>query len=169
MQTKEAILTRRSIRQYTSEPIAKELLEELVKSAMSAPSARNLQPWHFVIIQDKKMLSEIARLHAHGAMAAKANAAILICADSKKEETEGFWVQNCAAAMQNLLLAAHDQNIGAVWVGLYPRSERMATFQKLFNLPKEIMPFSLAVLGHPNESKAKEERFKKECLHYEQW
>ncbi len=169
MQTKEAILTRRSIRQYTEAPVSKELLEELVKSAMSAPSAQNRQPWHFVIIQDKKKLLEISQNHAHAAMAPKAQAAILICADSKIEETEGFWVQGCAAAMQNLLLAAHDQKLGAVWIGLYPRTERMKTFQKIFNLPQNIMPFSIAVLGHPNEKKAKEERFRKERLHYEKW
>lgn len=169
MQTIEAILTRRSVRKFTSTPLEKEALEDLVKSAMSAPSAYNRQPWHFIIIQDKKKLAEIAAIHPYAAMASEASAAILIAADSKIEETEGLWVQDCSAAMQNLLLAAHAKKMGAVWVGLYPIAEHLETFQKLFNLPQEIRPFSLAILGNPNETKASEDRFKKERLHYEKW
>lgn len=169
MQTKDAILTRRSIRKYKPEPLKKEQLEEMLKSAMQAPSANNFQPWHFIVLQDKNKLQQIPSFHPHAAMAQDAAAAVLVCANSATKEPEGYWVQDCSASTQNLLLSAHDQGIGAVWVGVYPRKERIEAFQKLFDIPPEFIPFSLAVLGYPAENKEKEERFNRQRVHYDKW
>lgn len=169
MQTIDAILTRRSIRKYTSKPVDKKLIEELIKCAMCAPSARDKKPWHFIASMDKQKLVNVATLHPHALMAKDASAVILIAADNQLEDCEGFWVQDCSAATQNLLLAAHAKGLGAVWVGLYPRKERMQEFQKLFDLPKTVQPVSLVVLGYPDEIKPSNERFQKERLHFDKW
>src|SRR5512142_911151 len=107
MDALEAILTRRSVRRYTPEPIAEELLHELLDAAMHAPSAGNEQPWHFVVVTDRETLAAIPRFHPYAVMLRQAPAAIVVCGDPTLEKYHGYWVQDCAAATENLLLAAH--------------------------------------------------------------
>jgi nitroreductase len=110
----QAILTRRSIRQYTQAPVPTELVETLLRAASSAPSAGNRQPWQFAVIRDRAKLDAIPGFHPHAEMVRSARLAILVCADASAQPDPGYWVQDCSAAMQNLLLAAHAQGLGAV-------------------------------------------------------
>lgn len=164
----KAIMTRRSIRKYQNKPVSDENVKTIIEAAMMAPSARNCQPWHFVVIRDKKVLAEVKEINPHAAMAAEADLAILVCADMKLEYN-GYWPQDCGAAVENLLLAAHGIGLGAVWTGIYPIEDRMAGFKKKFGLPEHIIPFALIPVGHPDQEMKSESRFKAERVHTEKW
>ncbi len=169
METIIAIKTRRSIRKYKKEEISDEQLEEIVQCGMFAPSAGNEQPWHFIIIKNKKLLNKIPQIHEYAQMMNDATAGILVCYDHHLEKHNSMAIQDCSAATQNLLLAIHDCGLGGCWIGVYPRKKRIEALQDLFNLPKSIVPFSLVALGIPNEYKENINRFNKERLHYDTW
>lgn len=158
MDAMEAILTRRSIRRYKAQPVADELVKELLQAAMSAPSAGNQQDWYFVVVRNRRVLDELAAAHPHAPLQT-APLAILVCGDALRETHQGFWPQDCAAATQNLLLAAHARGLGAVWCGCYPREPRVAALRKVLGLPAHIHPLSLVVIGYPAEHKSREDRY----------
>ena len=169
MEAIEAILTRRSIRKYSEKEISPERIKQLLEAAMQAPSANNCQPWHFVIISDKKTLTAIREFHPGAQMLNEASCAILICGYLKLQSYKTYWAVDCGAATQNLLIAAHAIGLGAVWLGVYPRDERMNPIKKLFNLPENIQPFALVSIGYPAEEKEMVYRYKPERVHYEKW
>ena len=159
MDTLLAIQTRRSVRKYTEQHIDEEKLDAILRAGMASPTAGNYQSWRFVVVDDKKLLTEISSLSPYASMAASAALAIVICADLKAEKYPGFWVQDCAAAMQNMLLAAHAQGLGAVWCGIHPDAEREKAFAEAFNLPPHFSAFGLMVLGHPADVPSAADRF----------
>lgn len=118
METMEAILTRRSIRKYLPDPVGRDKIEIILKAGMSAPSAGgDEQPWHFIIIDRHDLLEKISEIHPYAKMLKNAPAALLVCADPEAPPRfKDFWVQDCSAACENMLLAAHDQGLGAVWI-----------------------------------------------------
>ena len=166
METLDAIFTRRSIRKFKDKKISKDVLDDILKAGMYAPSAYNEQPWQFIVIDDRKLLDEIPNVHPYASMCKTATLAILVCADLTKEKTKDLWILDCAAATQNIMLAAHDKNIGSVWVGVYFRKEHIEAFTKLLNLPKHIVPISLIPMGYSDEEIKKVDRFKKDRIHY---
>ena len=169
MDALEAIHTRRSIRKYEDKPVPQQLVKAILAAAMSAPSSCNAQPWRFGIITDRKLLEQIPEINSHAAMAKDAPMAILVCGDMLLEEYSGYWVVDCAAAVENLLLAAHAHGLGAVWTGVYPRQDRMEGFSRLLNLPEEVMPHSLIALGYPAEQLPREDRYKEERVYFNRW
>ena len=169
MDALEAIYTRRSIRKYEDKSIPEELLRTILAAAMSAPSAGNAQPWQFVVITDKRILSQIPKVNSYAAMAKDAPLAILICGDMRLEKFPGNWVSDCAAAVENLLLAAHALGLGAVWTGVYPKKDRMEGFRRLLNLPDNVLPHALIPLGYPAERFPREDRYKEERVHHDGW
>lgn len=169
MQTLEAINTRRSIRRYQDKKISEDIINELLSYAMSAPSAHNNQPWHFVVIDDKDKLIKIPTFSEYAQMCKEAPLAILVCADKKIENIEEYCIADCAAATQNLLLAIHEKGLGAVWTGIYPREEKVRGFQDLINLPSHIMPVALIVIGYPAEKPKQKDNFKKARIHHNTW
>lgn len=169
MELWEAIITRRSIRKFKSTPIPSELIEKLLRAGMQAPSARNKQPWHFVIVTERDLLDKISVVHPYAYMLKEAPLGILICGDKNLEITVEYIVQDCSAATQNMLLAAHDFGLGAVWLGIYPREPRIKALRKLLNLPENIIPISMIAVGYPDEIKSPEDRFKPDRVHYNKW
>jgi nitroreductase len=169
MNTIDVILTRRSIRKYEKKKISDEILHNLICAACSAPSAGNQQPWHFVILDDRKILNSIHTFHPSGMMLKEADKAILVCGDLDLEKFKGYWMIDCAASTENILLAAHSLGLGACWLGLYPRKGRVAGMRKLLRLPTHIVPFALISLGYPEETKAKEERYNTSRIHHNKW
>jgi nitroreductase len=169
MDALKAIYTRRSIRKYMDDPVDDGLVHEVICAAMMAPSAGNSQPWQFVIVRDRQKLEAIGTGHLYASLAGKAPVAILVCGEPEKEKHEGFWIQDCAAATQNMLLAAHSLGLGAVWLGIYPREERVKSMRSLFGIPDKIEPFALVTLGYADEEKPKENRFDLNRVHYEKW
>ena len=159
----QAILTRRSIRKYTSKPVPREVMEELLRAAMSAPSAGNEQPWHFVVIDDRRILDEIPKLR-------KAPVAVLVCGDLSKDKFGlGFWILDCSASTMNLLLAAHAKGLGAVWQGIYPVQERVNGMRRLLGIPEHVVPLSLISIGYPAEKKPPSNRYDTSKIHHNHW
>ncbi len=155
----DRILTRRSIRKYKSKPIGEEEIMKILKAAQYAPSAVNKQPWHFILIEDKKIFDEIMEIHPNSKMLQSASHAILVCGDENLQHGDGYWIADCGAATENILLAAHGMEIGSCWIGVYPRAQRMQEIAKLFELPANVKPFAIVSLGYPDEEKSYPERF----------
>jgi nitroreductase len=171
MEVLEAIHTRRSIRKYTDQSIAPQVLEQILAAAMMAPSARNEQTWQFVVVQNRDTLAALSQVLPYAAMAAHAAAAIVVCGDTQRQTVAGldYWVLDCSAATQNLLLAAHALGVGAVWTAVYPRAERIAALRQILPLPDHIVPLCLVPLGYPAETKGPVDRFDSKRIHYDQW
>jgi nitroreductase len=169
MEIIDLLCTRRSIRKYTPKLVSEELVSEILKAGMYAPSARNQRPWHFIIVRDKETLKAITHVHPFSGMLTQASLAIVVCVDLDLEESEGYWVQDCAAATQNILLAAHSLGLGSVWLGVHPREERSKGLKELFKLNDRIMPFSIVSIGYPAEEKPLPDRFDTNRIHYEKW
>lgn len=165
----EAILSRRSIREYTDRQVPDAAIQVLLEAAMNAPSAGNEQPWHFVVIKDRDVLDEIPKFHPYSAMLQTASLAILVCGDERLEKHKGFWTQDCSAATQNILLAAHAQGLGAVWLGVYPVEQRVQGLRRLLGVPAEITPFSLVSIGFPAHGKPPAHRYLSERVHQNLW
>jgi len=163
------ILERRSIRRYHQMPVADLDLERLLRAAMAAPSAGNQQPWQFVVIRERTILDAIPAVHPNAAMTLEAPLAILVCGDLGGARYSDFWVQDCSAAAQNLLLAAQSRGLGAVWCGIYPNLERAAAFRTLLGIPEPIIPLALVVVGHPAESKSCANRYDPGRVHWDRW
>ncbi|MDN7025177.1 nitroreductase family protein [Methanoculleus sp. FWC-SCC1] len=169
MQMLETVLSRRSIRAYTDEPVPRETIEGLLAAAMGAPSAADEEPWQFIVIDDPHILENLPSVHPFTPGSGHAPAAVLICGDLSLLRTPGFWVQDCSAATESLLLAAHAMGLGAVWTAVFPLEDRMLGFRILFSLPDHIIPFALVPIGHPAEEPPTADRFRKERIHYNGW
>ena len=169
MDAMEALLTRRSIRRFTPEPVSDADLERILRAAMAAPSAGNLQPWHFVTIRERATLDAIPAFHPYAAMLAEAPLCIAVCGELALQKYEGHWVLDVSAATENLLLAAHALGLGAVWLGVYPVAERRAGVRRLLNLPDGVECLSLVAVGHPREPAPPLDRFQPARIHAERW
>lgn len=160
------LLLRRSIRKYTDQPIPKEIVNSLLEAGMHAPTARNMQPWHFVVVDQRSILDELTVAHPYAKMLKQASLAILVCGDRKIQEMDGYIIQDCSAATQNIMLAAHAHGLGSVWLGMYPREERMREVGKLLSIPDHILPVSLISIGYPDEHREAPDRFKTDRIHF---
>ncbi len=169
MQTLDAIFTRRSVRRFTDEPISAEIKDKLLRAAMNAPSAHNHQTWQFVVVDDRKILDELSTQHPHAKMCEQAPMAIVCCHDLSLDEIVGLGVQNVSAAIQNILLAARDFNLGAVWLGVYPKENLMEKMRQLFEIPEAIVPVGIVALGHSDMDQAFIDRYNEERVHHNRW
>lgn len=165
----DSILKRRSIRKYKDIKVSNEIVEDLLKAAMAAPSAGNEQPWEFVVLRDKEIMKNITEIHPYSKMLLKSDVAIVVCGDEKKEVFKGYWVQDCSAATENILLAAQDMGLGAVWLGVYPIADRVEKIQEILGLPSSVVPLSIVPVGYPDEEKTPGDRFDRTRIHYNGW
>ncbi len=164
----ENIMTRTSIRKYKDQPVEQEKIDIMLKAAMAAPTAVNLQPWHFIVIDDKNTLKLLS-----GQQPNNAPLMIAVCGDTNKTtmpdgkgKLPDFWVQDVSAATENLLLAAHAQGLGAVWTSVYPVMERVAEVANVLNCPENIIPLAVVRIGYPDESPKPKDKFKQENISY---
>jgi nitroreductase len=167
MDAMEAILSRRSIRKYTSETISDEIVTELLEAAMSGPSAHNGQPWSFVVITERKILDAVPSFHPYASMLKNSPLTIAVCGDSKLQPL--FWEQDCSAATENILLAANALGLGAVWLAIHPYEERVGGLRKLLVLPENVIPLCLVSVGYPNEQKPPGQRYDPAKVHHNGW
>ncbi len=165
----EAIHGRRSIRQYTPGGIDDATIARILAAAMSAPSAGNEQPWHFIVIRNRATLTALSAAHPYAEMVQHASCAVLVCADMKAVKHQDYWPADCAAATQNILLSAHASGLGSVWVGIYPREARMQEIRRVIAMPDTVIPYALLPLGIPGETKAPENRYRTERVHEDRW
>lgn len=166
MESIQAIMSRRSIRKFSEKPVEQHYAELLVRAGMQAPSAKNKQPWQFYIIRNREMLNYLCDVHPYGKMLAEASFAIVVCGDKKIEELESYLLQNCSAATQNILLAAHSYGLGSVWLGIHPREDRLTAIREMLKMPEHIFPISMIAIGYPGEDKIPEDRFIPERVNY---
>jgi nitroreductase len=166
MEALEAILSRRSIRHYLDKPLPEDLVKKLLAAGMSAPTACDLYPWHFVVITERALLDEVPKQHPHAAMLPEAPLAILVCGEP---DASRYWQQDCSAAAQNILLAAHALGLGAVWLGLYPREQRVTAIRNLCGIPDSIVPLALIAIGYPAESKPMLDKYDEAKIHRGRW
>ncbi len=164
------IMTRTSVRDYTDASVSSATLDTLIRAGMSAPTAGNKQPWKFIVVTERGRLDSLA--HGNWRMAAKAQAAIVVCGDMTNvfpEEGRDYWVQDCSAATENILLAAHAVGLGAVWCGCYPISDRVAMVRDIFDIPETVVPMSIVMLGYPTSESTPKDKYKPENIHYNKW
>jgi nitroreductase len=167
MDALEVIFTRRSIRQYTDKAVSQEDLQTILDAGMNAPSANNRQPWQFIIVDDRDKLNKIMEIHPYSRMLAQAPLAIVVCGDTNVSGS--YWQQDCSAATENILLAAHALGLGTVWLGVYPREQRVNGIKFLFNIPDHIQPLNVIALGYPAEQKGRVNRFDAARIHTNSW
>lgn len=163
----QTIFARRSIRKYTDRPVSKEEIRTLLEAAMAAPSASNRKPWRFIVITERRTLDALAEAHPYGKMLFEAPLCISVCGDLT--EVEQFWVQDCSAATENLLLAATALGLGAVWLGVYPNQERVAAVRAILGLPETVTPLNLISIGYPAEEKEPRTQYDESRVHWEHW
>lgn len=169
MDALEVLFTRRSIRKYADAPVSDEDLKLLLRAAMAAPSANNAQPWQFIVVRDQAQREAVARHHPYAQMAPKAPLCIVVCGDLCKEKTPGFWVQDCSAAIQNIMLAARALGLGTVWTGVHPVEERVAGIRRVFNIPDGVIPLGIVVVGHPAQPFSEQDRYDEHKVRYDRW
>ena len=171
MDLMEGLLTRRSVRKFdTSKQISKETIKELIKAAQYAPSAHNTQPWEFLVVDDEEKLNRIMQIHSYCSFLKDAGTAIVVCGNLNDQMADNYWIGDCAAATENILLAAHAKGLGTCWCGVYPTEQRMKEFSALLNLPPHVRPFSLVVIGYPESVPPQpQDRFKPAKIHHNAW
>lgn len=169
MEAMETILGRRSVRKYSDEPVTETQLKRLLEAGMAAPSAHNKQPWHFVVVRDRATLLQIPKFHMYSKMLEQAALAIIVCGDLEVEGGTGFWVQDCSAATQNILLAAKATGLGAVWLGVYPNETLVKGLKGLLGIPTKVMPLCIISVGHPLEEKPPGNRYRDDRVHAGKW
>lgn len=153
------LFDRRSIRRYTDRPIPDDVLTELLRAAMNAPSARNTQSWRFLVITDRKTLDDIPSLQPYTGMMRQAQAAILVMGNRTAEASEGYLYVNCAAAIENLLIEAVHQGLGACWCAVAPKLERIEGFSRYFHLGDDLLPVGIVSLGWPAEVRPRVDQY----------
>ena len=176
------IMTRTSIRSFTGDPVSQEQLETILKAGMAAPTAMNSQPWRFVVVTDPGRIAEIFGQGPRGGMFKTAGAVIVVCGQTTSmrkpfgqpdaPETEMpniFWFEDCSAAAQNILLAAHALGLGAVWTAGYPAEDRTAPISAALGLPANVSPLCIIPVGVPAESPEPKDKWNPENVHWEQW
>lgn len=169
MEVQEALLNRRSIRKYKDQKISKDDLYKILQAAMYAPSAMNLQAWQFILIDNKDVLMETIKSIPYAEMLRQAAAAIIVCGDSAVEKNESWLLQNCSAAIQNILLSAYGVGIGSCWIAIHGMEDVYKKIKVQFELPELIVPVALISLGYPDEEVKTEERFKQDKIHHNKW
>jgi len=160
------IFSRRSIRVYTDEPVTEIELQNLLEAGMAAPSASDRKPWHFVVVTDRETLCALADAHPYGKMLTRAGAAIAVCGDPR---ISTWWVQDCSAATENILVAAAALGLGAVWLGCHGGPGREGAIRRVLGIPDVIGVLSLLSLGHPAEKKEPRTQYDARRVHMNQW
>ena len=167
----DLIFGRRSIRTYAPGEVSEEMVRTLLEAAMAAPSAVAKDPWRFVVVREQAVRDRIAGKLPHGKMIAQAPVGIVVCGDleAAHDRLLSYMLQDCSAAIENLLLAAHALGLGACWLGVHPREERVRALQEILGLPPSVLPICAISIGHPGERKEPRTRYNPAYVHHEKW
>ena len=170
MELYEGLITRRSVRKYTGGKISEDAINKIITAGMYAPSARDTRPWHFIVIDDKTLFDKIMAFHPYASMLSQASHAIVVCGDENLQNGPGYYVMDCSAATENILLAAHALGFGAVWVGIHPKPDRIEALSMLLELPSHVKPVAVISLGIPAESNETVcQRYEQKKIRYNRW
>lgn len=168
MNALELVMKRRSIRKFLDQPVSEDLLRDLLRAAMAAPSACNAQPWEFVVVTQADMLEQLRGILPFGKMTAPA--AIVVCGNPLKAKNAAgkvFWVQDCSAATENLLVAATGMGLGSVWIGVHPIPGLGKRISNLLHLPAYVSPLCVVYVGFPGEEKEIHTKYDENRVHWQ--
>ncbi len=165
----DTLLTEMKISSFSDQAVCPESVRKLLQSAMAASSAGDQRPWHFVVVEDQKTRERMAGIHPFADMLPQAPVTILVCGDPTLQKHSGFWVQDCAAAMENMLIEARALCLGAVWLRIYPVEGRVQNFRKLLDVPPHVIPFALTAVGYPSEKYEPKCRYDESRVHFDRW
>lgn len=167
------ILSRKSVRAYTDQPVSRAQIDTLLRAAMAAPTGRDMRPWKFIVVDDKEMLKTLAGRLPYAKMLPEAQAAVLICGDLSVTDDKGNpstnWMFDCSAATENLLLAAESMGLGAVWTAVYPYDERLRPVTEVIQLPDYIVPLNVIPIGYPKGNPQPKDKYDTDNIHYNGW
>lgn len=166
------VKNRTSVRQWQDKPVAKADIEDLLRAGMAAPTAMNKQPWRFLVITDASERNALADKVERGSMYRDAPVLIVVCGDMDAAiagDGRDFWVQDCSAATENILLAATAKGLGAVWTGAYPVDKRVKALQAALSLPENIIPLNVLLIGYPKDTPTPKDKWKPENIHWQKW
>lgn len=167
----KVILNRKSVRSFMNLSVTNSQLELIIKAGMAAPSANNKQPWSFIAITERELLNQLGDKLPYAKMLHEATAAIVVCGIPEKsgDSPEGYWVQDCSAATQNILLAIESMGLGSVWTGVYPRPDRITIVRNVLNIPEDVFPLNVIPIGYPKGEQKSKDKFKPESIHWQKW
>ena len=178
----DVIMTRTSIRSYTGDPVSQEQLETILKAGMAAPTAMNGQPWRFIVVTDKETIKNVFASGFRGEMFTQAGAVIVVCGQSTQmrkpfgqpdapetEQPNMFWFEDCSAAAENILLAAHALGLGAVWTAGYPAQERIVPIAEALGIPANVIPLCIIPVGVPAENPEPKDKWNPDNIHWNKW
>ena len=165
--TLKTILSRKSVRNFLDKEIPKEVINDLLRAGMAAPSSRDRRPWHFIVISDKSLLSTLGGQLPTASCLKDANKAIVVCGDI--ELSDNCWFLDCSAAAQNILLTAESMGLGAVWTALYPYDDRSAIVNDALQLPENIKPLTIIPLGYPMGTHTPKDKYDESRVHQNKW
>ena len=156
---------------YEQQEVGDDLVQDLLEAAMAAPSAVAKDPWEFIVVRNRTTLQQIAEGLPNGTMLTTAALGIVVCGDLRRSHDRqlSYLLQDCSAAIENLLLAAHALGLGACWLGVHPREDRVAHVRRLLSIPDDVIPVSVISLGWPAESPLPRTRFRAAAVHHEAW
>ncbi len=171
MEGLKPILERRSCRIYTDKKVDDTIVETLLRAGMYAPSANNSQPWEFLVMRDSENKKRASALGRHWGMLDGAPLGILVLANlhTYKGSSADFFVQDCSAATENILLAAQAMRLGGVWLGLYPKQDRMKGLRNIYGIPEHIIPFSIVSIGYPERMPNPHTTYHTDMVHYDKY
>lgn len=173
MDALQCLMTRRSVRSYTDKPISKQELELLIRAAQQAPSAHNTQPWVFLSLTAHETLHRLVPMTPWWGLLEHCAAAIVVCADERvleqKPMPKEFQTLSCAAALENMLLAAHAIGLGGVWLGMGEGQENYERFKQILNIPQWARVIGMAAFGCPTEEPKPIDRMQTAKWHKERW
>ncbi len=167
----ENIMTRSSVRSFTTQKVEDEKIETLLRAGMAAPTGGNKQPWEFIVLSDRGIMDQIPDFAPGARMITKAPMAIVVCGDVSRGMPgvlSEYWIQDCSAATENILLAAHAMGLGAVWCGAYPNNDddRVSMFKRLLNLPESVYALCVIVIGYPDGEQTPKDKWDSSKVHY---
>ena len=169
--TIDTIMTRTSVRKFKDTPVGEENLAIILRAAMAAPSAINRQPWAFVVINDRSILNAIGKSLPYAKAMYSAPLAIAVCGNLKMKLPiyKDFWVQDCSAATQNMLLAAKAMGLGSLWMGVYPIEHLQKSISEILQLPKHIVPLNIVAFGYAENDGLPKEKFDSSKIKFNTW
>ncbi len=178
----DVILSRKSVRKYTAEPLTEAEIETLLRAGMAAPSAKNIQPWSFIVVTDKEVAKRLVTKSVNR-MYPEAPCLIVVCGDLNTdakphdvpkdspaiERQNPNWMIDCSAAAENILLAAEAMGLGAVWTACWPYEDRYSVVKEVLGIPENMMPLAIIPVGHPAETPAPKDKWRPEKIHRGRW
>lgn len=166
----ENIMTRASVRAYQNRPVEDGKIDTLLRAAMAAPTAADKRPWRFVVVTEKDQIEALAKTNERATFMTKAPLIIVVCGDMRRAldgPGRDYWIQDVSAATENMLLAAHALGLGAVWTGCYPSKERYEAVARVLELPKEVVPLAVVVVGYPAQPVQPKDKWDEDLVSYD--